>query len=82
WEMLRICHEDGVKWTVLEVRESNEVAQAMYRRFGFRQIGTRKRYYENEENAVVMWVGKMDHRAFGEVLAEQARTLDFEYQPA
>jgi ribosomal-protein-alanine N-acetyltransferase len=39
----------------LEVRRSNEAAQALYRRFGFEQVGLRTRYYEdNDEDAIVM----------------------------
>lgn len=39
----------------LEVRESNVPAIGCYRRFGFRQVGLRKHYYENPtENAILM----------------------------
>ena len=39
----------------LEVRASNVGAQALYRSFGFGPVGVRKRYYENVEDAIVMW---------------------------
>ena len=39
----------------LEVRASNTGAQALYRRFGFVPAGVRQRYYENTEDAIVMW---------------------------
>ncbi len=39
----------------LEVRASNEVAQAFYHRFLFRTIGVRKGYYaDNREDALLM----------------------------
>lgn len=39
----------------LEVRKSNVSAQALYASFGFQVIGTRPRYYEdNDEDAIVM----------------------------
>lgn len=41
-------------WT-LEVRVSSTGAQALYRRFGFAPAGIRTRYYENTEDAIVMW---------------------------
>jgi ribosomal-protein-alanine N-acetyltransferase len=41
-------------WT-LEVRVSSDGAQALYRRFGFAPVGVRKRYYDNVEDAIVMW---------------------------
>jgi [ribosomal protein S18]-alanine N-acetyltransferase len=54
----------------LEVRVSNEPAQAMYRRFGFSSVGIRKGYYaETNEDALVMWA-----RDIGS--AENARLLD------
>lgn len=43
-----------VAWT-LEVRASSEGAQALYRRFGFAPVGVRKNYYDNREDAIVMW---------------------------
>jgi len=41
-------------WT-LEVRVSATGAQELYRRFGFTPAGVRARYYENTEDAIVMW---------------------------
>ncbi len=39
----------------LEVRDSNQVAQALYRKFGFDSLGIRKNYYhEPQEDAVIM----------------------------
>ena len=43
-----------VAWT-LEVRVSSTGAQELYRRFGFAPAGIRRRYYENPEDAIVMW---------------------------
>ena len=41
----------------LEVRTSNRGAIAMYRRFGFKPAGHRRRYYhDNGEDALVMWL--------------------------
>ncbi len=41
----------------LEVRTSNEEAITMYRRFGFRPAGRRRRYYhDNGEDALIMWL--------------------------
>lgn len=39
----------------LDVRASNAAAKALYRRFGFRPVGRRRRYYRPDgEDAVVM----------------------------
>lgn len=53
--MARTAIDRGcVAWT-LEVRASNAGAQELYRRFGFVPAGVRKQYYENVEDAIVMW---------------------------
>lgn len=40
----------------LEVRPSNSGAIALYERFGFLPVGTRRRYYhDNGEDAIIMW---------------------------
>ena len=53
--LARVAIERGcVAWT-LEVRASNVAAQELYRAFGFVPAGVRKRYYENSEDAIVMW---------------------------
>jgi ribosomal-protein-alanine N-acetyltransferase len=40
----------------LEVRPSNAPAIALYERFGFKAVGTRRRYYQDTgEDAVIMW---------------------------
>jgi len=45
---------DCVAWT-LEVRVSSTGAQELYHAFGFAPAGVRKRYYDNVEDAIVMW---------------------------
>ena len=47
--------ERGSTAMTLEVRVSNVAAQQLYRRFGFEAAGVRKNYYENVEDAIVMW---------------------------
>jgi [ribosomal protein S18]-alanine N-acetyltransferase len=48
----------GAQWLWLEVRASNERAQRIYQRHGFRRVGERKGYYPavrgQREDAVVM----------------------------
>lgn len=48
--------ETGIVAMTLEVRKSNIVAQALYRKFGFVDAGFRKAYYaDNGEDALIMW---------------------------
>jgi ribosomal-protein-alanine N-acetyltransferase len=46
--------KSGIKSISLEVRESNEGAQAFYRRLGFAALYVRPKYYPDGEAAVVM----------------------------
>ena len=49
----------GVETVFLEVRESNTPARALYKAYGFNEIGVRKNYYQKPtENAIVMFYGK------------------------
>ncbi len=48
-------YKAGARSAFLEVREMNEAAQAMYRKFGFTITGRRPRYYkDNGEDALLM----------------------------
>lgn len=38
----------------LEVNEKNEVAINLYEKFGFKKVGIRKKYYNGENNAIIM----------------------------
>ncbi len=44
----------GPEPVYLEVRASNEAAQALYGSFGYEQTGLRERYYRDGEDAVLM----------------------------
>ncbi|REK71469.1 ribosomal protein S18-alanine N-acetyltransferase [Paenibacillus paeoniae] len=46
----------GAARMTLEVRVSNEIAQHLYRKYGFQPAGIRPRYYsDNDEDALIMW---------------------------
>lgn len=54
-EIINFCKQQKVREALLEVRESNKIAQNLYRNFGFREIACRKNYYQNnQESAIVM----------------------------
>jgi ribosomal-protein-alanine N-acetyltransferase len=66
WE----ARQMGCTAMTLEVRLSNAAAQALYARFGFEAEGIRLRYYENVEDAIVMWARDIDSDAFARRLEE------------
>lgn len=49
----------------LEVRESNEIAQNLYSKYGFKQTGIRRGYYlDNREDAIIMSTENINSEAF------------------
>ena len=44
----------GINKILLEVRSSNENAKNLYLGFGFKQISVRKKYYSDDEDAIIM----------------------------
>lgn len=53
---LHVTEVEGAQSHTLEVRTSNEPAIKMYEKFGFRSVGTRPGYYQdNGEDALIMW---------------------------
>lgn len=60
-EVVAQAQERGAVCATLEVRASNESAIKLYESFGFVRAGLRKNYYpDNKEDAVVMWLYKLD----------------------
>jgi [ribosomal protein S18]-alanine N-acetyltransferase len=68
--LCRVARNHGCKHLSLEVRHTNLAAQALYHRFGFLQEGVRKRYYENTDDAFVLWARNIDQPAFTERLGD------------
>lgn len=53
--LIDFCKEKKLTQITLEVRESNAPAKALYKRFGFKEIGSRKKYYSDTgEDAIIM----------------------------
>lgn len=50
------CYLAKIKYITLEVRVSNNPAINLYSKYGFTSFGTRKKYYQdNNEDALIMW---------------------------
>ncbi|MGU3473392.1 ribosomal protein S18-alanine N-acetyltransferase [Paenibacillus sp. D51F] len=55
-ELKKLAVFFGAVRMTLEVRVTNEVAQSLYRKFGFEPSGIRPGYYsDNNEDALIMW---------------------------
>ncbi|MGH2417217.1 MAG: ribosomal protein S18-alanine N-acetyltransferase [Candidatus Limnocylindria bacterium] len=66
----------GARRMTLEVRESNEVAQALYAAFGFEVLGRRRAYYTDDgEDALVMTTPDLDDPLMRSVLELERRRL-------
>lgn len=62
-ELLHDARRRGCVGVTLEVRRGNHAAQALYERFGFTEAGVRRNYYENSEDALVMWLHELQSEA-------------------
>jgi [ribosomal protein S18]-alanine N-acetyltransferase len=66
----------GARWLTLEVRVSNDVAQRLYEKYTFKEMGIRRRYYsDNGEDALVMWTDPIDSDTFQDTLARNREAL-------
>ena len=59
------CYKNMIKYITLEVRVSNVAAISLYEKFGFKSIGVRKKYYQdNNEDALIMFTENIWHEKF------------------
>jgi ribosomal-protein-alanine N-acetyltransferase len=55
----------GARDVLLEVSSDNPRAQKLYRRYGFEHIHTRRRYYRDGSDGLIMRLTLPDHPAAG-----------------
>ena len=59
------CYSNMVKFITLEVRVSNAAAIGLYEKYGFKSLGVRKGYYQdNNEDALIMWTENIFYDKF------------------
>ena len=59
------CYVNKAKYITLEVRVSNNAAIKLYEKYGFKSLGTRKGYYQNNnEDALIMWTENIFYDKF------------------
>lgn len=70
----------SIKWFTLEVRVTNIPAINLYEKYGFETIGTREKYYQdNNEDALIMWTQNIyseKYRNNFETLKQQVEALN------
>lgn len=55
-KIIELGYKNEAKWFTLEVRASNFSAQNLYYKYGFKSLGLRRKYYQdNDEDAMIMW---------------------------
>ncbi|MBR1680381.1 ribosomal protein S18-alanine N-acetyltransferase [bacterium] len=70
------CYKNMVKYLTLEVRVSNTPAINLYEKYNFKSLGTRKGYYQNNnEDALIMWTENIFWDKFKEKYNENVAKL-------
>ena len=73
--MLRRSIARQGEYSILEVRASNEVAQTLYRKYGYEVVGRRRGYYRDDgEDALLMEARPLDD-AYRQMLDARLRAL-------
>ena len=66
----------SVNWVTLEVRSSNHSAQNLYYKYGFRSVGLRPKYYQdNREDALVMTTEDIQTDVFRQLFEDNKQQL-------
>jgi [ribosomal protein S18]-alanine N-acetyltransferase len=73
--VIRASVDRGASHLTLEVRVSNVGALEMYRKFGMAPAGMRAKYYENTEDAIVMWANDIDSASYLERVSTIEATI-------
>ena len=57
--LLDTACQQQLERATLEVRASNLAAIHLYQQFGFQIAGRRKRYYPDQEDALILWLNRL-----------------------
>ncbi len=70
------CYNNKVKYITLEVRVSNNAAIKLYEKYGFKSLGVRKGYYQNNnEDALIMWTENIFYDKFKNIYNDNIMKL-------
>jgi ribosomal-protein-alanine N-acetyltransferase len=79
WLLLHLLEDAwarGMSRATLEVRISNQRAIDLYESLGFTALGTRKRYYHDGEDALILWQNSLKTAAFQENLRSRRIAIE------
>lgn len=57
--LIEKAKEQKIKAITLEVRVTNKSAINLYKKLGFKEAGIRKKYYSDNEDALIMWLEEL-----------------------
>lgn len=70
------CFKNMVKYITLEVRVGNIAAISLYEKYGFKSLGIRKGYYQdNNEDALIMWTENIFYDKFKSMYEKNTQIL-------
>jgi [ribosomal protein S18]-alanine N-acetyltransferase len=61
WGLLQAAVDRELARATLEVRVDNTAAIQLYEKFGFQVAGRRKKYYDNTDDALILWKGQLQY---------------------
>lgn len=76
-QLIKWAANHGIHRLTLEVRPSNVFARKLYQKFGFQEIGVRKKYYaETNEDGLILWTGDITFPIFQQRLSKIRKRLE------
>ena len=66
----------NLAWATLEVKNDNKKAINLYQKFGFEVAGTRKKYYKSNDDALILWLKKLQNVEFKIALTQWQQDLE------
>ncbi|ELR96624.1 ribosomal protein S18-alanine N-acetyltransferase [Gloeocapsa sp. PCC 73106] len=77
YNLLFQAREQKLERATLEVKISNQIALALYQKFGFKIAGIRKQYYQKtQEDALILWQSGLNSPEFLENLKTRQKELE------
>lgn len=65
--LLALAAQQQLERATLEVRASNQTALQLYQGLGFQVAGRRKRYYPDQEDALILWLNGLQNGAWARI---------------